>query len=164
MSIFFIKESTINNRGGKVIRNQKGMTLIELVMVIVLIGVVGSGVTVGQRMLREVTLEAKVKEVVTGLEYIKRSAVATGQQYNVVCFENRVLVRRGIDRPLYTIRLGDHIKVPYGITGQWIRFKGTVAPSGGAATITLVDEILRKKVDITVGVATGKVRLYYKTL
>lgn len=146
------------------IRNQKGMTLVELVMVLLLIGIAGSSITIGQHMLQEVTLKAKANEVVTGLEYIKESAVATGEQYNVFCFENRILVRKGMEKPLYTIRLGNGIRIPNGITGQWIRFRGTMAPCDGAATIKLIGNSLKKQVRITVGVGTGKVRVYYETL
>ncbi len=146
------------------IRNQNGMTLIELIMVLLLMGIIGSSVTVGTRMLQEVTLKAKVHEVVTGLEYVKQSAVATGEAYNVCCFEHKIYVRKGIEKAAYVIRLGDGIRVPKDITGMLIRFNGTMAPSDGAATIKLVDDSLKKQVRITVGVGTGKIRVYYEAL
>lgn len=146
------------------IGNQKGMTLIELVMVLLLMGIVGSSITIGQRMLREATLKSKANEVAMGLEYIKQSAVATGESYNICCFDHKIYVRKGIKKPMYVIQLGDGIRVPKDITGKLICFRGTMAPRDGAATIKLVDDSLKKQVRITVGVGTGKIRIYYETL
>lgn len=144
--------------------NQKGYTLIELVMVLLLIALLGSGVQIGNRMVKEVTLKAKVSEVVKGIEYIKQSAVTTGNTYAIICFENRVLFRQLPHDTLYKVQLGQHIAVPASMTGEhFFQFTGTMAPSK-AGTLILKDKSLRKQARITVGVATGKVRVYYETI
>ena len=143
--------------------NQKGYTLIELVMVLLLIGLLGSGVQIGNRMVKEVTLKAKASEVVAGIEYIKQSAVATGNTYAIICFENRVLFRELPDNTLYKVQMGQSITVPAHMTGEhFFIFRGTMATQGG--TLILKDKSLRKQVRITVGIATGKVRVYYETI
>lgn len=144
--------------------NQKGYTLIELVMVLLLIALLGSGVQIGNRMVKEVTLKAKVSEVVEGIEYIKQSAVATGNTYATLCFENRVLFRKLPHNTLYKVQLGQSISVPAHMTGEhFFKFNGRMAPSKGG-TLILEDKSLGKRARITVGIATGKVRVYYETI
>lgn len=144
--------------------NQKGYTLIELIMVLLLIALLGSGVQIGNRMVKEVTLKAKVNEVVEGIECIKQSAVSTGNTYAMICFENRVLFRKLPHDTLYKVQLGQSITVPANMTGEhFFKFNGTMAPSK-AGTLILKDKSLGKQARITLGVATGKVRVYYETI
>ena len=144
--------------------NQKGYTLIELIMVLLLIALLGSGVQIGNRMVKEVTLKAKVNEVVEGIECIKQSAVSTGNTYAIMCFENRVLFRKLPHDTLYKVQLGQSITVPGNMTGEhFFKFNGTMAPSK-AGTLILKDKSLGKQARITLGVATGKVRVYYETI
>ena len=144
--------------------NQKGYTLIELVMVILLMALLGSGVQIGNRMVKEVTLKAKVNEVVKGIECMKQSAVATGNLYAIICFENRVLFRKLPHDTLYKVQLGKDITVPASMIGDHLfKFNGTMAPSKGG-TLILRDKSLRKQARITVGIATGKVRVYYEVI
>jgi len=151
-------------RGGRMKPNEKGYTLIELVIVLLLIALLGSGVQIGNQMVKEVTLKAKVSEVVKGIECMKQSAAATGNTYAMICFENRVLFRKLPHDTLYKVQLGKGIKVPANMTGEhFFKFNGTMAPSKGG-TLILKDKSLGKQARITVGVATGKVRIYYETI
>ena len=144
--------------------SQKGYTLIELVTVLLLMALLGCGVQIGNRMVKEVTLKAKVSEIVKGIEYIKQSAAVTGNTYAIICFENRILFRKLPHDTLYKVQLGQNIRVPAHMTGEhFFKFKGTMAPSKGG-TLILKDKSLRKQARITVGIATGKVRVYYETI
>lgn len=144
--------------------NQRGYTLIELVMVCLLIALLGSSIQIGNRMLKEVTLKAKVSEVVEGIEYMKQSAVATGNTYALICFENGIWFRRLPNDTYYKIQLGKNITVPADMRGEhFFKFKGTMAPSKGG-TLILKDKALGKQARITLGIATGKIRVYYETI
>ena len=144
--------------------NQKGYTLIELVIVCLIIALLGSSIQIGNRMLKEVTLKAKVSEVVEGIEYMKQSAAATGHTYALICFENSIWFRRLPDDTCYKVQLGKNITVPAEMRGpHFFKFKGTTAPSKGG-TLILKDKSLKKQVRITLGIATGKVRVYYETI
>lgn len=143
--------------------NQKGYTLIELVMVLLLMALLGSGVQISNRMVKAVTLKAKTSEVVEGIEYIKQSAVATGNTYAIICFEDRILFRKLPHDTLYKVQLGKNIRVPADRVGEhFFVFRGTMATKGD--TLILKDKSLRKQARITVGIATGKVRVYYETI
>lgn len=143
--------------------NQRGYTLIELVMVLLLIALLGSGIQVGNQMVKEVILKTKASEVVAGIEYMKQTAVATGNTYAIICFENRVLFRKLPHDTLYKVQLGQSITVPAHMTGEhFFIFRGTMATKGD--TLILKDKSLGKQVRITVGIATGKVRVYYETI
>lgn len=144
--------------------NQKGYTLIELIVVLLLVALLGSGIQIGNRLVKEVTLKAKVNEVVEGIECIKQSAVSTGNTYAIMCFENRVLFRKLPHDTLYKVQLGQSIKVPANMTGEhFFKFNGTMAPSKGG-TLILKDKSLGKQARITLGIATGKVRVYYEKI
>lgn len=144
--------------------NQRGYTLLELVIVGLLIALLGSSIQISNRMLKEVTLKAKVSEVVEGIEYMKQSAIATGNNYALICSDHYILFKGLPYDTLFTVQLGENITVPADITGKYFfRFNGTMAPSG-AGTLTLRDKSLRRQARITVGVATGKIRVYYETI
>lgn len=141
----------------------KGFTLIEIVCVIILLGLLTPLVGIkGQEAISRAHLNKVVNEIVIGIEESKIYAVQTGKQYNLYCFSNRVLLRQGITYRR-KICIPEGITIPDNITGKWIRFKGSFAPVR-AGTIELHCKKLNKRVRITVGVATGKVRVYEESL
>lgn len=140
--------------------NQRGFTLLELIIVCLLIALLGSSIQIGNRMLREVTLKSKVNEVVEGIEYIKQSAVATGNAYGLSCLNNCILFNRLPNDTLYKVQFGQDITI---LGDDFFKFNGTMAPSK-AGTLILRDKSLGKQVRITLGVATGKIRVYYETI
>ena len=151
-------------------KKEKGYTLIEMVCVILLMSLMSSSLMVGSKLLDELALQTKVKEVVAGIEYAKQAAALTGEKYNLFFLQNHILVRKGTwDKPIYTIYLEPNQKVSFNkevvsdSINQSIAFNGTFA-TGDAGTIQIQNESLGKQARITVGVATGKVKVYYEKI
>ena len=151
-------------------KKEKGYTLIEMVFVILLISLMSASLSVGSRWLDEIALQAKVKEVMSGIEYAKQAAALTGEKYNLFFLQNRILVRKGVwDKPIYTIYLEPNQKVFFNREArldsiqQSITFNGTLA-TGDAGTIQIQNESLGKQARITIGVATSTVRVYYEKI
>lgn len=142
---------------------QKGFTLIEIMLVIVLIGMTVGGFYTSVRWMETMAFKSAVRQVEEGLTYVRQAAVKTGKQYNVYCFNDSVLVRQGVHPPIYTINLGKGIRIPDGITGKHLIFRGSMA-SPRTGTITIRHERLRQQADITVYIATGKIAVKYKAL
>lgn len=132
-------------------------------MVIFIMGLLGSMIGYSIEMVQQVAFESKVNEVVQAVEYVKHHAVMTGRQYNTFCFENRILIRRERDKPIYTIYLDKGMYIPQYITGRFLIFDGS-AVVDQAGTIEMISKPLKKKARITVGVATSKVRVYYEEI
>lgn len=138
----------------------KGHTLIETVIVILLISLGGYTLHISKRYMQEATLNILAKEVEQGIISAQQMAVSTGRQYNIYCLSNRILIRQGVEAPIYKINMPNEVTIPSNITGKWIRFEGKIAPSK-AGTIELVHNGLRKSARITVRVATGKTTIYF---
>ena len=144
--------------------NQRGYTLLELVGVSLLIALLVSSVQISNKMLKEVTLKAKVSEVVEGIEYMKQSAVATGNWYALMYSNQSIWFVKQPGDALFKVELGQNITVRAPVTGAYFfKFSGTMAPSK-ADTLILKDQSLGKQARITLGVATGKIRVYYETI
>lgn len=143
--------------------NIKGYTLIEMVMVLLLMGIMGYMVIIGNRMLDRTILEAKVNQVTKGIEYAKQAAATSGRQYNVFFFKNRVLVRQGMEKPIYTIHLVDDQRIYAKSGDQMILFAGDITTKD-ACTIKIINDKLGEQAKITVDVATSKVRVYYEKI
>ncbi len=143
--------------------NSKGYTLVEMIVVILLVGVVGSTISISSKLIQQVAFMQLVQEVEKDIIFARDAAVATGKQYNIYCFSNRVLVRQGVEKPIYTTKLSRGIYIPDSITGKWIKFYGTMA-SPKTGTITLVCTSLHMQARITLRIATGKTTVYYIAL
>ncbi len=142
---------------------QEGYTLVEMLAVVLLIGIVCLGSMLSVKLAQKARFCAQVQEVERGIIFARDTATMTGDQYNTYCFSNRVLVRQGCEKPIYTIRLSEGTYIPDTITGKWIRFNGTMA-SPQTGTITLVCEDIGLKADITVRIATGKTTIKWYTI
>lgn len=142
---------------------QKGYTLVELVVVIAVISITIGSIMGGVKWFQNIQFKLAVGEVEDALIYVRQSAIKTGKQYNLYCFSNRVLVRQGIEKPIYTIYLSRGIKIPNNITGKHLIFRGSMA-SPKTGTITLINEDIKQQADITVYITTGKVAIKYKRL
>lgn len=142
---------------------QKGYVLVELVVIIAVIGITIGSIMGGVKWFQNIQFKLAVGEVENALIYVRQAAVKTGQQYNLYCFSNRVLVRQGVNKPIYTIRLSKGIKIPDNITGKHLIFRGSKA-SSKTGTITLINKDIKQRADITVYIATGKVAVKYKSL
>jgi len=141
--------------------NEKGFSLIECILVILLMGVIGLTAFKGNELLEQVRFECKVCEVIHEIEYAKNAAISTGGQYSVISYDHRIYVtHKGYQ--LKKIDLGNAMRIPNDITGHLINFKDSMAP-GKAGTILIKNESLKKQARITVGVGTGMVRVYYET-
>lgn len=148
-------------------QKQKGYTLLEMIIVLLLLSIVSLPVMLSTRKLEDMALQIKAKEVVALIEYAKQAAATTGEQYNICCFENRVIVKKGMDSAVYKVYLEDNQYIPLGATKydsiQTMYFKGKMA-TGEVGKIYIRNVSLGKEAIITVGVATGKVRVYYEPI
>ena len=142
---------------------QKGYTLVELVVVIAVISITIGSIMGSVKWFQNIQFKLAVGQVEDALIYVRQAAVKTGKQYNLYCFSNRVLVRQGVEKPIYTIYLSKGIRIPDNITGKHLIFRGTMA-SPKTGTITLINEDIEQQADITVYIATGKVAIKYKSL
>lgn len=142
---------------------QKGYTLVELVVVIAVISITIGSIMSGIKWFQNIQFKLAVGEVEDALIYVRQAAIKTGKQYNLYCFSNRVLVRQGVEKPIYTIYLSKGIRIPDNITGKHVIFRGAMA-SPKTGTITLINEDIKQRADITVYIATGKVAVKYKSL
>lgn len=116
----------------------------------------------GSKQLERITFNNKVKEVVSGIEYIKSAAALTGVSFTSYCFTDSVWFRKEL-KTVNEIFLEDTMQIPKGITGKKLNFSGTIAPEK-AGTIIINNTHLKMRARITVGVATGKVRVYLEEI
>lgn len=142
---------------------QSGFSLIQVVLVIVLISLTVGAIHTSIKWIETIELRTATRQVEEALTYVRQAAVKTGKQYNVYCFSDRVLVRQGVQKPIYTIYLGKGMTIPDGITGKYLIFRGSMA-SPKTGTITIRHESRGQQADITVYIATGKIAVKYKAL
>ena len=128
---------------------QKGYTLVELVVVIAVISITIGSIMGSMKWFQNIQFKLAVGEVEDALIYVRQAAIKTGKQYNLYCFSNRVLVRQGVEKPIYTIYLSKGIRIPDNITGKHVIFRGAMA-SPKTGTITLINEDIKQRADITV--------------
>ncbi len=139
---------------------QSGFTLIEVVVTIGLISImVGTGIMTTS-LVSNARFRKAVDEVEQAVIYAREATVATGQEHNIYCLSDRVLVRRGIQKPIYTVHLGEEVYIPSSCTGRKLYFCNSMAVAK-AGTIELVSKTTERKANITVSVATSKVTTRY---
>ncbi len=143
--------------------NQKGFSLMEVVIVTLLIAIGSSFLKLGVNYAEEVRFKVLVKEVEKGIKSAQYMANLTGREYNIVCTEKAVYIRPGYKAAIYKFNMDKHVVIPRDITGKQISFSGRMAPSK-AGTIELVNTALSKKARITIRVATGKTTVYFEKL
>lgn len=140
----------------------RGYTLIEMVAILLLISVMSSAINIGTRVVDELNLQTKAKEIADEIEYTKQVAALTGQRYKVVFGTSKVWVQKDMNSPNYKIHLAPHQKFKMNISkSQILYFNGNFI-TGDANTIRLINEKIGKQVIITIGVATSKVNVYYE--
>lgn len=143
--------------------NCKGYTLIEILIVIFLVALTSEAISHSTRLVKKTVFIQLVNEVEQDVIFARDAATATGKQYNVYCFSNRVILRQGVQKPIHTTKMIQDVYIPNDITGKWIKFYGTMA-SPKTGTITLICKPLGMQANITVRIATGKTTVYYRTL
>ncbi|MEE1072599.1 MAG: type II secretion system protein [Cellulosilyticum sp.] len=140
----------------------RGYTLIEMVAILLLISVMSSAINIGTRVVDELNLQTKAKEIADEIEYTKQVAALTGQRYKVVFGTSKVWVQKDMNSPNYKIHLAPHQKFKMNISkSQILYFNGNFI-TGDANTIRLINEKIGKQAIITIGVATSKVNVYYE--
>ena len=139
---------------------QQGFTLIETVVVIGLISILISAGVMTISLVNNARFNKAVNEVEQAVVYARQATVFTGQEHNVYCFSNRVLVRRGVGKPIYTVRLGEEVYIPSDCTGRRLYFCDSMAVVK-AGTIELISKTTGRQAKITVSVATSKVTTRY---
>ena len=142
---------------------ERGFTLVEIVVVIAILGISMGTIVTSVKWVQRIQFTATVRQVEESLTYVRQAAVKTGRQYNLYCFSNRVLVRQGVQKPIYTVHLSKGTYIPDNITGKNLVFRGSMA-SLKTGTITLINEEINQRADITVYIATGKIAVKYKSL
>ncbi len=141
--------------------NQKGFSVLEVVLVMLLIGIGGACASPKTQQVEEIRFRALARQVEKGIISAQYMAISTGREYNILCTEKAVYVRPGFQKAIYKFDMGRHVTIPRNITGKKISFNGSMAPSKGG-TIELVNASLRKRARITVRIATGKTTIYYE--
>lgn len=140
----------------------RGYTLIEMVAILLLISVMSSAINIGTRVVDELNLQTKAKEIADEIEYTKQVAALTGQRYKVVFGTSKVWVQKDMNSPNYKIHLAPHQKFKMNTSkSQILYFNGNFI-TGDANTIRLINEKIGKQAIITIGVATSKVNVYYE--
>lgn len=143
--------------------NQKGVSLLEVVLVMMLIGIGSACVSTRASYVEEVRFNTLIKEVERGIMSAQYMAISSGREYNILCTEKAVYIRPGFKKAVYKFDMGKNVTIPRNITGKQISFNGRLAPSK-AGTIELVNTSLGKRARITIRVATGKTTIYYDKL
>lgn len=138
--------------------DERGFSLIECILVLLLFGVISTTAFAGNRMVESTRFECKVCEVMHELEYAKSAAIATGMEYVVISFDRYIYVTYS-GRQVKKIDLGSTMRVDDDITGHIIKFRDSIAPKK-AGTIVIINKNLGKRARITVGVGTGMIRVY----
>lgn len=141
----------------------KGFTLFETVSVMMIIAISCLSLQFSTRYIEEMKFNTLIKEVERGIRSAQYMAHTTGKEYNILCSERVIYIRPGYEKVIYKFNMQEHVYIPVNITGKYISFKGSMAPSK-AGTIELVHTVLRKKARITIRVATGKTTVYLEKL
>lgn len=147
--------------------NRCGFSFLELVLVVLLSGIIGSGAMMSTKLVQEIRFKTLVNEVEQGIHQVQQRAVATGKQYNVYCTKEKIYFRQGNNPAFYKIQIEKGVTIPIKdykgntMSGKHIKFYGKMSPSK-AGTIVLINQELKKKARITVRVATGKTTVYYE--
>lgn len=152
-------------RGGRMKPQEKGYTLVELVIIILLFSLAVSSITWSERRIQEIAFETKINEVVSGIEYLKHRAAVTGTSCSIRWFENRILFMDERSRTIFKIYMedGQSIDKTKSSSTNPLYFNGTMAPEKGI-TLAIKEVNLKKRGCITVELATGKIRIYYQKL
>ena len=149
--------------------NQKGYSLLEVILVILLSSIIGSSIVVTTKFVEEVRFKTLVSEVEAGIRQAQRYAVATGEQYDVQCQEKKIIVKASDKSCIHEIKIDSQIIVALKdekgkeMTGKRLGFHASMAPLK-AGTIVLVDHQIKQKALITVRVATGKTTVYFEAI
>jgi len=142
---------------------QKGFSLLEMVLVMLLLSIGVLCTTMHALYVEEVKFTTLVKQVETGIKSAQYMANITGREYNIFCTEKVVYIRPGYLKAIYVLNMGKNVTIPRDITGKQISFNGVLAPSKGG-TIILINTALQKRARITIRVATGKTSVYFEKL
>lgn len=149
--------------------NQRGFSFLEMVLVVLLSSIIGTGAVMSTKLVQEVQFKALVQEVEQGIRQAQQRAVATGKQYNIYCTKQKIYIRQGNNPAFYKIEIGNGVTILIKdsngkvMTGKNIKFYGKMAPSK-AGTIVLIHQGLKKKARITIRVATGKTTVYFESI
>lgn len=143
---------------------EKGYTLIEMVIVLLLIGIVGSGIMISYKEAGRVALETTAHQIVQAIEYAKQAAAISGQQYNVLILDDHVSIRNERSDATHTIYLtqNQELKAP-NLKDYMIVFAGDIS-THDAQTLKIIDKSIKRQARITIDVATSKVRVYYEKI
>lgn len=140
---------------------EKGFSLVECVLVILLVGLLSMTVMIGNKYIKKARFKGKVNEIVQCIEYAKNAGARTGRFYSVLSYGKVVYVIAN-NHVIYKVPLDEDMYFDKQMTGTWIRFRGTVATAGKGGTIRLEQKGQEEYARITIVPVTGKVRVYYE--
>ena len=139
---------------------QDGFTLIEVVVATGLLAIIMSFAIMTTSLINNARFNKAVSEVAQVVEYARQATALTGIEHNIRCFSNRVVVKKGVEKPIYTVHLGEDVYISDGCTGKKLFFRESMAVVR-AGTIELISRTNNRSAEITVSIATGKVTTKY---
>lgn len=144
--------------------NQKGMSLLEVVCAISLAGIILVGAVPSIRLLDHIRFNQLVSEVYTGVKNAQQMAHLLNASYVVSQDGEFVHVKNTLKSDLeHRFKIPDATQVFIGsrdLSSKFdMKFTSDMSPDK-AGTITLTNTRIKKKVQMTVLVATGKVTIY----
>lgn len=145
--------------------NSKGFTLLELIMVICIISIVSCVVILNGNVLSNHKEKKELKELINDLNYTRNNAIIESKKYILTFIPNKnyYLIHKVENKEIIVKKkeFTNGIKIlKTSLKGDKIIFNSTGAPSN-AGTINL-ENSKGEEIEITIGVATGKIRVYFK--
>lgn len=145
--------------------NSKGFTLLELIMVICIISIVSCVVILNGNVLSNHREKKELKELINDLNYTRNNAIIESKKYifTIGPDENYYSIHRveNMAKLVKKKEFTNGIKIlKTSLKNNNTSFNSTGAPSN-AGTINL-ENSKGEEIEITIGVATGKIRVYFK--
>lgn len=151
-------------------KNNSGFTLMELIITLAILSILASMVFLNVNILGNYREEAELKEFISDINYARNHSITESTTYSISIkrYTNSYTISKNVRenssegvKIIKTKKFKDGIEIAYtSFHGDSIRFYINGAPKS-AGTVKLKNS-KNEIIDITVGVATGKVRVYFR--
>ncbi|MGL4363231.1 MAG: pilus assembly FimT family protein [Cellulosilyticaceae bacterium] len=140
---------------------QSGMTLVEMTVVLAIIAILSSTMSIGFNMVKLYEYNQFIQKTVTLIQHSQQEASARNIMVNV---EKRQIGNKTVMCQIQQGEIKQKIEVPksvdISINGNRIICFDKDMSVSEAKTITIMHKGLNKKNELTISVATGKIRIY----